>query len=189
MWVGAVTPLRGGRSREAPRLADSQLRPAPSPPAQPAGTPAPSSPHRFYPVGSTHDAAIWFTVVRLFGEGRYLMPSFGISKRIFPAAISSRATVTGLPESTSTIGNAPSFNCRARLAATITSAYLFSTRSSSASRGGLITCRHPRWESGRSLRTTPYCINRRGVKQGASASALSSLRLRGGLQPVADARE
>ena len=96
------------------------------------------------------------------------MPSFGISKRIFPAAISSRATVTGLPESTSTIGNAPSFNCRARLAATITSAYLFSTRSSSASRGGLITCRHPRWEGGRSLRTTSYCNSAgSGVKRDA----------------------
>ena len=82
------------------------------------------------------------------GAGHHLMPSFGISKRIFPAAISSRATVTGLPESTSTMGSAPSLSCRARLAATITSAYLFSTRPNNASRGGLITCRHPRWDFG-----------------------------------------
>jgi len=73
------------------------------------------------------------------------------------------------------------------LAATITRAYLFSTRPSSASRGGLITCRHPRWERGRYLRTTSYCNSGRShVKHGtysptgsAPASARGSPSLRG----------
>src|SRR5579864_947745 len=64
--------------------------------------------------------------------------SFGFSTRIFPAAISSRATVTGLLLATSTIGNCPSLRTRARFDTATTSTYLFSIFSSSDSREGRI---------------------------------------------------
>src|SRR5207247_5604033 len=75
--------------------------------------------HRHPPTGST---PLGVRRTPPSGSRHYLRLILGISKRIFPAAISSSATVTGLAESTSTIGSAPSFSCRARLAATITRA-------------------------------------------------------------------
>src|SRR5207253_11404466 len=73
-----------------------------------------------------------------YSLGWSLSWSLGLSIRIFPAAISSSATVTGLLLATSTIGNWPSLRTRARLASLTTSAYLFSILASNDSSGGRI---------------------------------------------------